>query len=292
MQTSIVEIAEKRCPILRVNRQKDQFSFKHRTFAEFLFAKKAHDQRSTQFPAAKLSHKAFSPYWFNSLYFYVGLRRDCPELLAEIIELEPENETEDWIKAFSLSDLMLAAYTTPYDVITRGIVRSAVSVAKIHSNVISGHSAWGLDALPQIHILGLMQYIFKQRHAYEFLQKAMPDAVQEIILSTETRDTKAYAIFFLSMAYKKLGGKDNFDFLLTDELKPLPLPLQVYLTASAHEMQGKSKALRKHEKRMLDSIKSDPKLRSYVNALFERPASSLHATHAKKALGNKKRVGS
>jgi NACHT domain len=287
----LVETAVKRCPILRINQQKDQFSFKHRTFVEFLFAKKALDQRSAQFPATKITHKAFSPYWFNSLYFYVGLRRDCEDLLAEVIDLEPQGETESWIKAFSLSDVMLAAYTTPYNVIIKGIVQAALGVAKIHGDVLAGKSAWGLDALPHIHILGLMQYLFKQRYAYEFLQKAMPDAVQEIMLSTEGKDTKAYAVFFISMAYKKLGGKDNFDFLLTDDLKPLPMPLQIYLTAAAHEMQGKSKALRKHEKRMLDSIRSDPKLRLYATGLFEKPASALRDPQPTKRLQDKKQSG-
>ena len=255
-----------------------------------MFAKKAHDLRSRDFPAAKLSAKAFrSPLpWFSSLYFYVGLRRDCPELLEEIIHLDPGGETESWIKAFSLSDILLAAYTTPYNVITKGVVRAAIGIAKIHSDVLA-EKRWGLDTLPHIHILGLIQYLFKQRYGYEFLKNAMPDAVQEIVLSDEELETaKAYAIFFISNAYKELGGKDNFDFLLVDELKPLPLPIQVYLTAAAPTFRGKAKrSANTRSACWKTNIRSDPKLQNYVTGLFERPASSVRDGEQKRLAGKK-----
>jgi NACHT domain len=283
----LIDLAAKRCPILRISTEKNTFAFKHRTFAEFLFAKKVHEQRSHKFPSMHLAEKAFTPYWVNTLYFYVGLQPDCPDLLKEIIELDPGNETAAWIKTFYLADMLLAAYTTPYNVITEGVKTAALHATELYFKIISGESLWGLDELPEIHILGLLQYFFKQRYAYEFLQNAIPEAVQEIALSNESSNKKGFAIFFLSMTYKQLGGKDNFDFLLTDELKPLPMPIQVFLASAAHEMKGKSKLLRRHEKRILDGLKKDPKLRNYVKGLFERPARSVASVAAAKALPNK-----
>jgi hypothetical protein len=59
---------------------------------------------------------------------------------------------------------------------------------------------------------------------------------------------------------------------VTEELKPLPLLIEVFLLKAVKGMHQKSKALRRHEKHLLDSLRVDPELRNQVNSLFERSA--------------------
>lgn len=281
----IVEVMCQRCPIIIADKGKNTFQFKHRTFAEFLFAKKAYEQRSKNFPQRNLSANAFHPYWTTPLYFYVGLQRDCPALLNEIIDLVPDNEGKELIKVLTTADLLLAAYSTPYKIITRGVATAALDLAKMHARIVSGGSTFGLDQLPPIQLLAVLQYIFSRRYAYKFLLQAIPEAVLDILMSSETREIKAYAIFFLSHAYKELDGKDSFDFLLTDELKPLPFPIEVFMTVAAKDLETKSKALRKHLKHVMEGIRANGKLKAQLAYLFERPVHTIGAPPKK---GNKK----
>lgn len=220
---------------------------------------------------AKITPKAFEPYWINSVFFYIGLQRDCPELLTELIDIEPTDDLRLGIKTFTLSDFLLAGYATPYHVIIRGVKQSALTLAQIFKTLVSGKADLGLEGMPAMQALWIVQYCFKHRYGYAFFEKAIPEAVQEVVLSDADKDVKAFAVFFLSVAYKELGGRDNFDFLLTDELQPLPLHINMALLSESANLKAKSKLFIRHEKHFRESMRRDPKLRKVTEDLFYRP---------------------
>lgn len=190
-----------------------------------------------------------------------------------------------WLKTFTLSDFLLAGYATPYQVITHGIEEAALSLSRIYRDVTAGINAQlELDKMPQMQLLWLMQYFFKHRYGYPFFENAIPNAVETIVLSSQDKDIKAFAVFFLSVAYKELGGKDNFDFLLSEELSPLPLPIDLALGLEAKGLKAKSKALKRYEKHLRDNLQRDPKTRKLIDDLFYKPITQPAASKRHRAI--------
>jgi len=59
-----------RSSILTYDERLGDVSFRHRSFAEFFYAKYLDKQRTVE-----ISDKVFHPYWANSYFFYVGLKK-------------------------------------------------------------------------------------------------------------------------------------------------------------------------------------------------------------------------
>ena len=95
----LVERAVKRADVLAQSGDGYLVWFKHRSFAEFLYAKWLRKH-------AKLepSLRAFELYWANTYFFGLGLQKDAPELLEGIIDLSPETVGHRWMKMFGIAD--------------------------------------------------------------------------------------------------------------------------------------------------------------------------------------------
>lgn len=107
--------------------------FKHRTFTEFLYAKAAPSKKSLE-----IDRCAFQLYWMNTFFFYIGLQRDCPDLLKEIVAIDCEAEPERWLKVINVANYLLAGYTSPYDAITHGLKGIMLETARLYLHVVSG----------------------------------------------------------------------------------------------------------------------------------------------------------
>ena len=117
--------------------------FKHRTFAEYFYAK------SSDREALDIDERAFAVYWSNVFFFYMGLRKDSPDELKAILNLSPLSEPETWMKVINLSTYLLAAYTTPYEVITQGVKAAVVSAAELYRANSTGESEGPFAYLPK-----------------------------------------------------------------------------------------------------------------------------------------------
>jgi hypothetical protein len=74
-----------RCDIISLDTMKGTFRFKHKTFVEFFYAK-AHFKKPIV-----IDNRVWNAYWITSFYFYVGMQKDCPDLLEEIIKVQPSS---------------------------------------------------------------------------------------------------------------------------------------------------------------------------------------------------------
>jgi hypothetical protein len=64
-----------------------EISFKHKAFAEYFYA-----QALMKRGNVLLSEEIYEVYWMNVYFFFFGLKRDCPELLQELINISTSNE--------------------------------------------------------------------------------------------------------------------------------------------------------------------------------------------------------
>jgi len=92
---------------------------------------------------------------------------------------------------------------------------------------------------------------------------------------------KAYAVFFLGMAKTNILGQMDFDFILNDHLRPLPLSIDIMLSCHAKDLKNKGKNIKKHEKKVFDHLRANHKLQNEVKELFDRPISKVLTDKAK-----------
>jgi len=258
-----------RCDILGADRSHNILVFKHRSFAEFFYAKgllKAH--------AIHMDQRVFELYWMNIFFFYLGLLKDCPDMVEEISNLNPQSEAGRWLKVINMSNYLLAAYTTPYDVISKGLEKVVTDSARLYIDTVRGDSDSAFSQVPRMKVLYILQYLVRHSYSYEFFQKAIEEAALRIDSGPYDEEIKVYALFFLNVTYLELGEKESFEFLLKAHLGKLPLDLTLALMAETRSLKDRNALVKKQDKHTKRFLKGNPNLKSKVEQLFERPVGS------------------
>ena len=265
-----------RCETMALDTVSRTICFKHRTFAEYFYAKACYRD------GLAIDGRAFDWYWSNVFFFYLGLRKDCPEELQAIFDMSSLTELQVWMKIINLSNYLLAAYTTPYDVISEGVKIAAVSAAELYRAVCTEGSEGPFGQLPKMHVLYIFQRIVRQGYSFSFLGRAIEDAALEIHDdNTLSSESKAYALFFLNVTMISLDPNRNFDFLLKRFSKELPLELQLALR---HESAGTklSTLAKKQDKQLQRILRANKPLRAYIKTMYEQPVNAFVAKKAER----------
>lgn len=265
----LLDIMTNRCEIVMVDSDKKLIGFKHRTFAEFFYAKGMLRAGPTD-----VLEKAFSIYWMNCVFFYLGLLKDCPNEIAKIIGLIPRSEAERWLKIINASNYFLAAYASPYEVIVKGIATAIADAAELFNLIVEGKIKSPFACLTRMHLLYLMQLIIRQSYSYEFFKSAFEDVALMIEDGPYTENVKAYAIFFLNVVYIDVGGIESFDFLLKGHSRDLPLDLALAIKHESRELTDRSLLMRKHERRIRKLLKGNRALQTLIKNMYGRPIKS------------------
>ena len=258
-----------RCEIVLLDSHSGTLGFKHRSFAEFFYAKSFIADRSFV-----IDSRVFNLYWMNTVFFYLGLRKDCPDDLGAIIGMPTASESEEWLKVLNLSNYLLAAYTTPYEVIEDGVRNVAVTAAKLYRKIITQGSETWFSCLPQMHVLYFLQMFIRQGYSYSFFTKAIENAALNIDDSSLEDETKAYALFFLNVAYIDIGSGGNgetFDFMLERIQKTLPIDLQLALGHEGKTAKERTALMRKQDRHLRRVLPRGKALDMFNSDLYERP---------------------
>ncbi|MDP1989531.1 MAG: hypothetical protein Q8K00_00805 [Syntrophales bacterium] len=259
-----------RCEIVAVDLDSNALFFKHRTFAEFFYAKQLHRNNSLI-----ISEKAFDIYWTSIYFFYLGIQKDNPDVLRKLIDLHPENEFRRWLKIVNMSNYYLAAYATPYDIVTEGLSKIFIEAACLFQDIISNKLNPPIKNVTHMGMLYFIQLVVRSNYSYDYFKNAIEDAAIKICDSKEYDDkTKAYAIFFLNVTYIDLKGTDSFDFLLKDYVKSLPIDLSLAVRHESTDMIPRTKLMKKQD-RFIKSIREkkdqNRPIRSKIEELYRRP---------------------
>ena len=255
-----------RCEIVLLDNSSETLEFKHRSFTEFFYAKSFIPDQSLV-----VDSRVFTVYWMNTFFFYLGLRKDCPKDLQKIFKMPTGSEQEEWLKIMTVSDYLLAAYTTPYEVVEEGVRNVAVTAAELYRKIITQGSETRLRGLPRMHLLYLLQMFIRQGYSYPFFAKAIEDAALRIDDSSLEKETKAYALFFLNVAYIDISEGETFDFMLSRIQKDLPVDLQLALVHEGKSVKERTKLMRKQDKRLRRILPRGNALNMFMKNLYERP---------------------
>ena len=259
---------KKRCEIFYTNEEKQVLSFKHKTFTEFLYAKHMFKNN-----ALTIDSRAFHPYWTNTIFFTIGLYKDCPEFIKELTNYKPLSDGQSWIKVVNMSNYLLASYTSPYRVVEDAIAQTVIDAAMLYKRVISGESRNPFGQMTPMSILYILQLLIRDAYSYVFFKPAIQTAALTVDESQNPDDIKAYAIFFLDVMGIELGEANQFEFLLDNYANKMPLDLTMAIYCESKNLSDRSKIIRKQLHRVKDMLKGNKSIQSRVKALFENPIS-------------------
>lgn len=275
-----------RCDIIYRNNVTDTLGFKHRSFAEFFYAKSFTRDRSLV-----VDKRVFEGYWRNVFFFYLGLCKDCPDELLAILNMTTRSELEEWIKIIFVSDYLLAAYTTPYHVVEKGVRHIVETAADLYRRIVKEGSQTSFKNLSQMHLLFLLQLFIRQGYSYLFFMKAIEDAALRIDDAPATQieeESKAYSLFFLNVAYidiPKSNEDETFDFMLSRVKKALPIDLQLALGHEGKNVTERTKLMRKQDRRLRRILPRGKARKLLMEDLYDRPVNVV----VKKSLKAKER---
>ena len=259
-----------RCEIVLLDSNTETFGFKHRSFAEFFYAKSFIPDQSLV-----VDSRVFNVYWINTFFFYLGLRKDCPNELQAIFKMPAGSELEEWLKIMTVSNYLLAAYTTPYQVVAEGVRNVAVTAAELYRKIVTQGSEMWFSSLPQMHLLYLLQMFIREGYSYPFFAKAIEDAALRIDDASLEDETKAYALFFLNVAYIDIGKGETFDFMLRRIQKALPVDLQFALGHESKKIKERTALMRKQDRRLRRILPRGNALNMFMKNLYERPVDAV-----------------
>jgi len=259
-----------RCDILLVDEEARTITFKHRSFAEYFYAKSL-----TKGKDPKLSERAFEFYWLNTIFFYLGILKDCPALIDEITKIEPETEGGRWLKLVNMANYLLAAYTTPYDKISIAVTKAMEDASKLYTDIALGKITSPMAKLSRMNLLYLMQYVIRQSYSYNYFKEALEETALRIDSDFGDETIKAYALFFANVAYIELGEGDTFDFLLKNHSDNLEIDLLLAINHESENFKTRTDLMKKHDKKMRNLLKGNASLNAQVKKLYDQPIESI-----------------
>jgi hypothetical protein len=256
-----------RCEIVTADMQDNTFQFKHRTFAEFYYAKA---YRFIGYPY--LRERAFGIYWMNSVFFYLGLLKDCPDLVKILAHADTDNEGERWLKVINMSNYMLAAYSSPYKVVIDGVAQAMLEAAQLYKDTIDGkYEASPFTSFTRMELLYFMQLLVRTSYSYKFFKVAIEESALQIEDGPYDDDIKAYALFLLNVAYIEIGEKESFDFLLEKHSRNLPMDVSLAIQHESANLKARTDLMRKQDRRIKHLLDKNKSLKNHVQKLYEQP---------------------
>lgn len=257
----------KRSEIIEEDLSGRTIKFKHKAFAEYFYAKK-----QLRNPKFTIDTRVFQIYWGEIYFFYIGLLRDCPELLEAITNLKTTEEVEKWMKIINLGNLFLAGYQSPYHIFQENLQKVIIEATQLYLDIVSRKNDSFFSNFTEMNLLCLMQGIIRDCYSFKFFEKALIDSCLHIDTNTEINTvTKIYSLFFISVIGMDLESSAPFDYLLKNYKSQLPQPIELAIKFETENIKQQSSLLKKINKRTLKNLRTNQSYNMLAKNLSERP---------------------
>lgn len=265
----LFEKIEKRCEIISVDSKLNTLTFKHRSFAEFFYGKSLARTNSLE-----IDEKAFTPYWMNTVFFYLGALKDAPQIITKLSNLKPGEESARWMKLINMSNYLLAAYATPYNDVSQATTNIMVEASELFDEITSKKLESPFAKLSHMQLLQLMSYLMRGNYSYDFFKQSLEDSAIRIADGPLPDLIKAYALYFLNITYIELGAGDSFDIVLKQFTDNLPLDISLAIRHESENLKQRTDLMRKQDKRIRRLLKNNSALSRDLDKLYDNPINS------------------
>lgn len=255
--------------IIGYDHDKESIFFKHKTFKEFFYAALKFQQKGLDAPI----YEPFSIYWHGIEYFYLGIVRDAPNRIEALSRILPKDDMEEMVKLSSFSDLLLAAYQTPYQTIEESVSHAMIDAAKLFLRASTDNSSW-LNHIPELQLLCLFTYTIRKAYSYEFFQPALIEAKIQAELDSGLDDnTRNTALFFIDSVLAELNDSSAFLSLVEDHENSLHWVIKLGIEFTSKDSNFVNSATKRIARKTAKALRSNVNLHQYFNQLQETPMS-------------------
>lgn len=256
--------------IFSVNERKQTIKFRHRTFAEFFYAKGLNRDS-----AAKIDENVYDLYWSTSYFFYLGLRRDCPEILESLNKITFSDNKYELLKLFNHGALLLAAYLTPYRIIEESMAGSFQEAARLYDNLVNAKIDSPLTKLSNIQLLCIFTKLLCDNYSYEYFIPALRDRTQDLLTMPSPDDRDFAELFFLDSVLMTLDDSSAYDKLIQDYGKLIPVSIRAGIMEHSRDENKESPIVKKFVKNFKKSVKTNRNLHQLLIEMYESPSENL-----------------
>ena len=190
-QSALFEKLVNRCDVVCCIDKDSRIAFKHKTFAEYFYAydlMKANNYI--------IGENVYDLYWSNTYFFLTGLKRDCPKLVDDLVNIRPHENHLRLLKILNLGNFLLAAYSTPYDHIEKGVESVFVDAVDVYHEMKSGLFDSPFMNLSEMHILAILRTFLKEGYSFKFFKNAIETAILNAEGNDMNTNKKALLLFF------------------------------------------------------------------------------------------------
>ena len=199
------------------------FQFRHRTFVEFFYSKNFSDKK-----ISKIGEDVFDARWSNILFFYVGLQKDCPDLLQQINSIIPKHEFGKVMKSIGMANILLAGYATPYMYVKEMLRCTFIDISKYLDDVFNRKiENSGLNEHSVMRVLFFFRFVMDYEYSRPFFGQAIEDSLIEIEDLDIEDDVKATALFLLNLPHQSLGGENVFSGMIKKLGDQIPVHIKL-----------------------------------------------------------------
>ena len=249
--------------ILYVDLKGNRISFKHTSLLEYVYADALYHNRKE---SVRLTWKD-GPHMSNVNYFYIGKRKDCPDLLDSMFAGSATSDNEVFSKVHQIGQCLMAAYQTPYSSIEKWLKVAIVEISCWYSYIKRNPEKTDLSKLPEIQLVlamaGVVSFIF----GYEFFNKALRSIEAEFYCEQGDEYSNRFNVFLVETVRACIGNEDAFNNFLSYKKMPNP-ELDIAISAIADHHRIKNHTITEIGKRVRKYSSSH---NNYVKELFERP---------------------
>lgn len=248
------------------NKSKHTICFRHRTFAEYFYAIGLSRDNS-----ALIDESIYDLYWATSYFFYIGLKRDCPEILRAINKIEFSNERYRALKIFSNGTFLLAAYLTPYDIIKESVNSSFKNASELLVDISNTDSDSILKHFPSIHVLCIFTQTMCDTFGYEFFESAVEERAYDICTQPSPSESDYLELFLLNSVLLTIGKKNSYDTMVSNYGKHIPVNIQAGIIEHSSQHDSSSTIVKRLAKKFSKNMKDNNPFRQFVHQLYNEP---------------------
>ncbi|EIC13228.1 hypothetical protein QG041_05870 [Kingella kingae] len=242
--------------------------FRHKSFAEYLYALSKKDEFGKNAP----NQNPFDGYWLGVEYFYFGLIQDCGTRIKELSKLDDFNEKTRMFRAFNFGDLMLAAYQTEYHYIEDALYNTYLDVANLFIDIKNKKYPSPLQIFPELQLFAIVTFMMKEKYEYEYFKKALADIQIKCQLDDKLElETKYIMSFLIDSIRYGLNEQDAFEFLIDKNLSNLPWVVLLGIKHVTEKDGEKLPHLKKLAKKIQKSTRNNQGLTKSLQDLYEKP---------------------
>lgn len=252
--------------LVSFNENTNFFAFKHRTFTEFFYAKSLHRENN-----AVIDEKIYDPYWSTSYFFYIGIKRDCPELIDAINSMQISNDLRRLLKIVNNGNFLLAAYLTPYNHITNGVDESYTEAARYLKETFDGNISNPLSNLTKMHALCLITKCLNDTFRFEYFKEAIGYTATDVTYTKNPTELDFLKLFLLRNTSLELGETTAFDTLLEEHNDELPVYLRLAIQHETEDSGKETSIVTRFNKKLTKQLKSSGNTRTLINKLYKIP---------------------